>query len=146
VATRRAFIQSGVALSAVSLAGMPVPGVFASPAGDSGSAPAIDLFVFDDRFAAAREIARAHAAHAPAVRSFTGDPTPLWQRELDPRWRRAPMILAGATTAHGLFVLETLAADRGMRLGHRQELAETPDGERLTFWIIAPRRSAVRIA
>lgn len=146
MATRRAFIQSGVALSAVALAGMPVPGAFASPVGESEGAPAINLFVFDDRFAAAREIARAHAAHAPAMHSFTGDPTALWLRELDPRWRHAPMILAGATTAHGLFVLETLAADWRMRLVHRQDLAETPDGERLTFWIIAPRRSADRIA
>lgn len=139
VATRRTFIQSGAALSAVSLTGG-FASVPAQALAGGRAMPALDLFIFDDRFAAAREIARAQ--HAPAALRFTGDPTRLWQRTLEPRWRAAPMALGGATTAHGLFVFETLAADRRMRLVHRQDLPADADGEALAFWILAPRASA----
>jgi hypothetical protein len=50
------------------------------------------------------------------------------------------MTLAGVTTAGGLFVLGTLAADRGMRVIERAELS--PDASRsepLYSWTIAPR-------
>jgi len=53
------------------------------------------------------------------------------------------MTLAGVTTGSGLFVLETLAADRGMRVIERVELpADAARAEPLYAWTIAPRARA----
>jgi len=142
VANRREFIQCGLAVSAMSLAGgLALPG----RGGAASSAPKLELFLFDDRFAEAREIAGAVAADGAALRGFSGDLTELWRDELDPRWRAAPMILGGVTTAHALFVLETLAADRGMRVARRTDVTELAGAdwtEALTSWVIAPSRVA----
>ena len=75
--------------------------------------------------------------------AFDGDLTRLWYERLDLSWKRAPMTLGGVTTAGGLFVLETLAADRGMRVIERVELPRTGAGdEPLHSWLIAPRARA----
>ena len=103
----------------------------------------IELFVFDRRFADARVAAARSAANGVESAGFDGDLTRLWYHRLDLRWRRAPMTLAGVTTAGGLFVLETLAADRGMRVIERTELwADATTDEPLYSWTIAPRARA----
>ncbi len=100
----------------------------------------VELFVFDRRFADARAAAARHAASGVEAAGFSGDLTQLWYDRLDLHWRRAPMTLSGVTTAGGLFVLETLAADRGMRVIQRTELpADAAGGEPLYSWTIAPR-------
>jgi hypothetical protein len=100
----------------------------------------VELFVFDRRFAAARSAAARHAARNVEAAGFDGDLTQLWYERLDLDWKRAPMTLAGVTTARGLFVLETLAADRGMRVVQREELpAGHSADEPLYTWLIAPR-------
>ena len=100
----------------------------------------IELFVFDRRFADARVAAARSAANGVETAGFDGDLTELWYDRLDLRWRAAPMTLAGVTTASGLFVLETLALDRRMRVIERLELsAQTAGGEPLYSWTIAPR-------
>ena len=112
----------------------------ASAAASRESSRPIELFVFDRRFADARAAAARRAASGVEAAGFEGDLTQLWFDRLDLRWRRAPMTLAGVTTAGGLFVLETLAADRGMRVIERAELS--PDASRsepLYSWTIAPR-------
>jgi len=116
---RRAFLQSGLALSAASLPGT---AALAAAVGMSECTPIrLQRFVFDKRFAEAVETAR-HAAHLGIhLAEISGDVTPLWYDDLDLRWKRAPMALAGVTTQDGLFVLETLAADRGMRVAYRGE-------------------------
>ena len=112
MASRRQFIQSGLALSAVSLTGIPA---FAPRAGEP-HVPSlrIERFVFDARFAAAVELARHAARHGMPLAETSGDLTDLWYHDFDPRWKQAPMALAGMTTRGGLFVLETLAADHRM--------------------------------
>jgi hypothetical protein len=103
------------------------------------SSQPIELFVFDRRFADARAAAARRAASGIEAAGFAGDLTQLWYERLDLRWRRAPMTLAGVTTAGGLFVLGTLAADRGMRVVERTELpAAAAHDERLYSWTIAP--------
>jgi hypothetical protein len=99
----------------------------------------IELFVFDRRFADARAAAERRAANGVETAGFDGDLTNLWYDCLDLSWRAAPMALAGVTTSSALFVLETLANDRGMRVAERTELsAQTPGGEPLFSWTIAP--------
>jgi hypothetical protein len=75
----------------------------------------------------------------------------LWYDNLDLRWKEAPMLLSGVTTAKALFVLETLASDHGMVVVHRagqNALTDTqyaPIGDTaLVAWIIAPRGGALR--
>ena len=109
-----------------------------SAAASREASPPIELFVFDRRFAAARAAAARSAANGVEPAAFAGDLTQLWYERLDLRWRRAPMTLAGVTTAGGLFVLGTLAADRGMRVLQRAKLPADAS-EPLYSWIIAPR-------
>lgn len=130
VANRREFIRLGLAAPALALAGS---GALPARA-DTASAP--DLFVFDDRFAEARLLAGEAGMRGADVYGFAGDPMLLWD-ELAARWAHAPIVLGGVTTPYGLFVLETLAADRRMRLTHRTEIAAR-DGA-LVQWMLAPR-------
>jgi hypothetical protein len=103
----------------------------------------IELFVFDRRFGAARSAAARHAAGGVETAAFDGDLTQLWYERLDLDWKRAAMMLAGVTTARGLFVLETLAVDRGMRVAERVALPLGRDAdEALCSWLIAPRARA----
>lgn len=159
MANRRQFIQSGLALSAIALPGLlPVfPGVPAGGRDRSRSALRIERFVFDNRFPEAVEAARHAASQGIRVAETSGDMTDLWYDDLDRRWKEAPMRLAGMTTWHGLFVLETLAADRRMRVVYRSEqkvprnvlrdggvahVLAWPRRETLYSWIIAPRSPA----
>jgi hypothetical protein len=116
---RRVFLQS--ALMASALAAGPLARMPAAAA--NAPSLAFERFVFDARFAEAVEAARRAAASGVPLAETTGDVTSLWYRDLDLSWRRAPMTLAGVTTRGALFVLETLAADRGMRVLYRGEHA-----------------------
>jgi len=141
---RRTFMQTGAVI-----AGMATPIAGALSAATDAGGVRFECFVFDDRFDEAVAAARQAATQGIVLAGFTGDLTRLWYDELDLRWRAAPMTLAGATTQQGLFVLETLAADRGMRLVHRAEhgrvVARTGRAEETTLlsWIIAPRSAGV---
>lgn len=154
---RRQFLLSGLAASAATAAALSILPAGAktaqTPAAIATVARSLNLerFVFDNRFAESVEAARIAAARGIEVAETAGDLTSLWYHDLDLRWRRAPMALAGMTTRGNLFVLETLAADRGMRVLSRREhgVAQATDGvsraEPLFSWIIAPR-SAVAAA
>lgn len=127
VASRRHFIQYSLALSAASF---PVVTAWASAAAPVTELPSLSRlarFVFDGRFPEAREAARHAAPAAAATVRVEGDLTALWYEDLDLEWKRGTMTLGGVTTRHGLFVLETLAADRGMRVVYRG-LHEPADG------------------
>lgn len=137
---RRQVLKWAAVASAAATGGLSLQ---ASAAGSRASSRPIELFVFDRRFADAREAAERLAANGVETAAFDGDLTALWYDRLDLCWRATPMTLAGVTTASGLFVLETLANDRGMRVVERTELsAQTPGGESLYSWTIAPRARA----
>lgn len=115
--TRRRIIQSGLALAvlprtllAAEAPGTPAPRVLP-----------LERFVYDDRCAAATAVAASIARRGASLSRSRGDLTPLWYDELDLLWKRAPAPLAGITPRAGLFVLETLAADRRMRVVYRGE-------------------------
>jgi hypothetical protein len=114
--SRREFIQSGIAASAALAGARPALAAL-------GGAKRLDpeLFIFDRRYRESRDAARAAAALGIETAETSGDLTSLWYHRLDLRWKRAPMALAGVTARGALFVLETLAADRGMRVLYRGE-------------------------
>jgi hypothetical protein len=91
---------------------------------------AVDTFVVDTRFAGSLAAAR------PGVRHLTtdGDMTRLWVEHLDAAWRTPSGVLAGTTGEDVLFVLETLAHDRGRRV-----LAREPAGGGAVRWLIGMR-------
>jgi hypothetical protein len=138
--TRRQFVQSGLVLAAAPL----VPFAVLAPA---VAAPgiALDRFVYDARFAAAESFAAAAGRRGVPLAAFAGDLTELWYRDLDLAWRRRPETIGGATTTHGLFVLETLALDRRMRVVAREDRGLV-NGERLFTWTIAPRTAHASLA
>lgn len=129
---RRQFIRTGLAASAATLT---LPQTFAGQSIDTArpSMP-IELFIYDDRFADAVAAANAATVRSVPVASATRVMTDLWYDELDLRWRQKPMTLAGMTTGRGLFVFETLALDRNMRVVERKSI-----GGGLLSWTIAPR-------
>jgi len=118
VIDRRQLIQSGLVLAAGLPAVAPSAAAWVSSAA-RGLAP--ERFVFDTRYAEAVEAARVAAAHGVPAVGIEADLTRLWYDDLDLAWKRAPMTLAGVTTPQALFILETLAADRGMRVVYRGE-------------------------
>jgi hypothetical protein len=101
----------------------------------------LDGFVFDDRFGEALELSHVFEQRSVPVLRYNGDPTPLWYRELDLNWREHPMVLVGMTTKRGLFVLETLATDHGMRVIYESRLA--PTSNRPTVLRSAPHAEAL---
>src|SRR5690606_21422156 len=120
VTNRRQFIQSSLALSA---AGLPAVRAWASSASAIAGEPTLHRVgrsIYDGGFLEGEDVAVAAADGATAVR-IEGDLTALWYHDLGPAWKRAPMTIAGITAWHGLFVLETLAADHGMRVVYRGE-------------------------
>jgi hypothetical protein len=109
-------MQCGIALSALSFTAV---SAMASDPPTSAEPLRFERFVFDGRFAEAAFVARRVAVGALRAARIDGDLTALWYDDLDLAWKHRPMTIAGVTTWHGLFVLETLAADRGMRVVYR---------------------------
>jgi hypothetical protein len=136
VTSRRRVLQWAAA--AVSLVGTGSLSRISDAAGARGHGQApIELFVFDRRFASAVAVAGRIGANGVPTVGVGHDLTSLWYHSLDLRWKRAPMTLAGITTRGGLFVLETLAADRGMRVLYRGEHRRLPDG-RMSHELVGP--------
>jgi len=101
----------------------------------------VDALVVDRRLGAA-----VPSFDARQVYQIDGDVTALWYDVLDTRWRRPGFVLAGLTGRDTLFVLETLAADRGRRVVSRQPLERTGAADRQALaWIIAPVHPSVRL-
>ena len=95
-----------------------------------------ELFVFDERFPGAVATGRVFFGTAARIVSVREVFTRLWYDELDQRWRRQPMTLAGVTTGHVLHVLETLALDRRMRVSDRAAFGDPEPA--LVSWSIEP--------
>lgn len=144
--TRREFIQSLAAASA-----LPLGGLTTTVAASGNREPHIEnltpvrplyRFLVDDRFPESVSAGRAAAQQGSAVHLIRGgDITPFWFNELSLRWKQAPAAIAGVTGHGPLFVLEHLAWDYGLRVMVREELPREPgagDAEPLFSWVIGP--------
>jgi hypothetical protein len=121
---RRSFIGAGS--TALALAAVPVSwGLFADP-------PRPFRAIYDERFAAGRAFSAEAVSRGWTIRAIRGDVTAVWFRELAPRWRTGPAMIAGVTTPQSLFVLERLAWDAGMRVIRRDSEAMAP----VIRWVI----------
>ena len=117
MASRREFIGASFALSVAGAAGASL-----FPPMAAASEPRflrLDRFVFDHRFPEGVEIGRILADQGLRPTGFAGDLSHLWYDCLDLEWKNQPRALAGVTKQDALFVLETLAADRRMRVVYR---------------------------
>jgi hypothetical protein len=156
MASRRRFLKFGLGACAVSALIRPI----------SGRLRMVPYYkaVFDERFHGPCLFAAGAAERHIPTAPICGDITRLFFDDLDLRWKRGPVLLAGYTTPASLFCLDLLARDRGMRVSHcvTQPSVEaalgvldvalpwrsmsTPfpssDPSLLVFWIIAPSTSA----
>lgn len=110
--SRREFIQSGVALGALSVPSMGALAATQRPL-------ALHKVVFDGRFGAGQQFGREAARLGANVQDTRGDVTDLWADDLAARWHTAPVAIAGLTTASSLFALQTMAEDPRVRVIYR---------------------------
>jgi hypothetical protein len=103
-----------------------------------GESLQLERFVFDTRFAEAFDAATAAEKLGVVLAPIAGDLMEFWYDELDLRWKQGPMTLAGVTTEEALFVLETFAQDRGMRVVFRGRHGVVSAGE-MTHSLSGPR-------
>jgi hypothetical protein len=151
MASRRTFLKAGLGACAASTIVPPSP----------AQSPVVPYykFVYDERFPDACAFANAAAARGISTVTIRGDITRLFFDDLDLRWRKGPVVLAGYTTPVSLFCLDLLARDRGMRVSHcvtrpglgdalraldgvplRPGTSDLPSNDPLApvFWIIQP--------
>ena len=128
--SRRHLIGSGVAASALGLGARRAPALEV-PA--RATAPAAFLIV-DERFEAARTIARSLDTPGAQYLALPRDVLDLWHRQLEPACRQGAQSIAGVTTGRGFFLLQTLAADQRLRV-----LSRTQHGA-LVSWLIGRKQ------
>lgn len=148
MASRREFISTGLVIAGATC----LPAVPILARATDILLPALDCFIFDTRFELANAVAQQASQQGIPLAAMTGDLMDLWYDHLDLRWKQAPRTLAGLTTTRALFVLETLAADRGMTVVQRSAHATGFDTSQqalsntvLIEWLIAPRKVAARL-
>lgn len=108
-----------------------------------GGAP--ELAISDARFAACQRFGSAAEQAGLAHTAIDGDITALWFKQLEPQWRKGPMVIAGMTARQPLFVLERLAWDRGMRVVLRVEHDWQADGS-VSHLLDAPEHQVPALA
>lgn len=118
--TRRHFLQSTIALATLPLS---APTSLYAAAVQLIERPCLGIYqaISDSRFAGSLAFGR-HCERLGVRHEVTdGDVSRLWYETLQPKWREAPAVLVGMTTARTLLCLEQLARDHGMRVAVRIE-------------------------
>jgi hypothetical protein len=128
MASRREFLQIGVAALALPISARAgfqraVP----APAGESAPTRLYKV-IFDERHASSRAFAGEVKRLGAPVHPIKGDITDLWFNDLDARWKKEPVAIAGLTEHGPLFCLERLAWDHGMRVVYRADHTYRADG------------------
>jgi hypothetical protein len=125
---RREFLQTGAVMSVLAMHGLVPRNAAAAAVAPRGASFVPHLAVYDDRYAESRDFAAAAGAFGTPVRAVEhGDVTAIYD-ELDVAWRTRPSSIAGVTQFGPMFVIERLAAERGMRLVLRAEHRPSADG------------------
>lgn len=128
MASRREFLQAGIAASLLPLSMGTSFKPAVSAAGDERPATPFYKVIFDRRFPASVAFANEMKRLGGPSHGINGDITDLWFHDLDVRWKKGPAAIAGLT-AHGpFFCLERLAWDHGMRVVFRGEHTRLADG------------------
>ncbi len=127
MASRREFLQIGVAALALPISARGISPAIAGLAGESARVPLYKV-VFDERFPASRKFADEAKSLGVPVHGMKGDITDLWFHDLYARWKQGPAAIAGLT-AHGpIFCLERIAWDQRMRVVFRADHRYREDG------------------
>jgi len=141
--SRRHVIKSAVALPSAAFVG----GALAPWAAGLARSQtlALERCIYDVRFAEANDIAQLIGARGVALSPIADDLMDLWYDDLDVLWKSQPMPLAGITLPEALFVLETLALDRQMRVVYRGRHSTVEDG-RIAHTLAGPAALVERFA
>jgi hypothetical protein len=116
MASRREFLQVGIAALALPISAHAVLSPAAAHADSAPPVTPLYKVVFDERFPASVAFGAEARNLGLPTHAIRGDITDLWFHDLDAQWKRKPVAVAGVT-AHGpLFCLERLAWDHGMRV------------------------------
>jgi len=128
MASRREFLQVGIAALALPISASAALSPRAAPLESAPDATPLYKVIFDERFAQSIAFgARAQSLGLP-VYSIRGDITDLWFHDLDAQWKMSPIAIGGLTAPGALFCLERLAWDHGMRVVFRGDHRFLPGG------------------
>ncbi len=128
MASRREFLQIGVAALALPISAR--AGLAPAILGQANESTPTPLYkvIFDERFTSSRAFAGEVKRLGASVYGIKGDITDLWFNDLDARWKKEPIGIAGLTEHGPLFCLERLAWDHGMRVVYRADHTYRADG------------------
>jgi hypothetical protein len=125
--SRREFLQTGAAVSAIGVNGV-IPGAAGAIAGLPAPA-ALGWALYDDRYDEGRRFAAVAAAQGVQAHALDdGDITRFWYDELETLGQREPVAIAGFTQFGPMLVVERFAAERGMQQVLRVEHRCAADG------------------
>lgn len=128
MASRREFLQMGVAALALPISSHASVSPDASLADGEPSMTPLYKMVFDQRFRSSRAFAEEAERLGLAVHGIKGDMTDLWYHDLYARWKQGPAAIAGMTAHGAIFCLERLAWDQRMRVVFRADHRYLSDG------------------
>jgi hypothetical protein len=116
VLSKREFIKTAAAAAAAAFVGRSLAAERKPQA-----ASRLDAAIFDARYGDSRDFAMELEHQGAKVLSTGGDSGALWYRDMQPLLARGRIRFAGMTPGCDLFILGTLAAERGMRVLYRAE-------------------------
>jgi hypothetical protein len=128
MASRREFLQAGIAALALPISAHTALSAAAAAPDTAVAVTPLYKVVFDERFPASVAFGCEAQSLGLPVHSIRGDITDLWFHDLDARWKKSPVAVAGLTAQGALFCLERLAWDHGMRVVFRGDHHFLPDG------------------
>jgi hypothetical protein len=126
MASRREFLQIGVAALALPISAR--AGMKAKAAAGESAPAQLYKVIYDERHASSRAFADEVKRLGAPVHGIKGDITDFWFHDLDARWKKEPVAVAGLTEHGPLFCLERLSWDHGMRVVYRADHTYRADG------------------
>src|ERR1700722_324933 len=126
MASRTEFLQIGVAALTLPISARAA--VRATAVAEESAPAQLYKVIYDERHASSRAFASEVKRLGAPVQGIRGDITDLWFHDLDARWKKDPVGVAGLTEHGPLFCLERLSWDHGMRVVYRADHTYRTDG------------------